>query len=423
MAMVLFEAAEAMAPEIEEGIVSVGRWAGYGRKMARSGAAGAAFAGASSGVSKALNYLSAPANQQKISTAAKHAKTLHKYLTNTGGTSNVGRGGFGAVGIASNNVTRRNTSRKPKFVQSTGGIKIQHKEFITEIAGSTTYSTTKLELAPTVTATYPWLHKLAHNFGKYKFSKLSVHYTNISASTERGRVGVTYSNDPTDAAPGSKVEASMYTSSTENSVWHPFNVGITQVGGWHETEVGADLRHATPGVVYISTSNCADTSIVGEVYISYEIEFKDPVAHGTSTWVGAVNDSVLTTAGYLFAVGELSVYGSNEFSQSPDTDGTIICNKIGTYRYAIKFTGTGLPTITRPLDTTGSTVLFPSGDDTVYTGVTNLIGNSGNASAMGEFKVTVPGQLFVISDTAATTRNGFKIWIDTYSNMSAVSSY
>ena len=99
--------------------------------------------------------------------------------------------------------------KKPSVTTlSNGDIRIRHREFITDLIGSESFSVvSSYPIQPGMSSSFPWLSRLAANFESYKFESLSYHVTTMSSTATRGTLGVAIDYDASDPAPTTKVQA------------------------------------------------------------------------------------------------------------------------------------------------------------------------------------------------------------------------
>jgi hypothetical protein len=177
-------------------------------------------------------------------------------------------------------INTRTRTRRANIKGTKGGITIKHREYIGEITGSTTFNVESFQIQPGLSQTFPWLSGIANNFEKYKIKNVKFEYINISATSEKGRVTLAFDEDPLDEDPVDKVELFAYNGAVEGSVWSPLTLNVPCKNKEHFTRngtvVGTDLKTYDCGKIVAAISNTADTSVVGELFISYEVELTVP---------------------------------------------------------------------------------------------------------------------------------------------------
>jgi len=275
-----------------------------------------------------------------------------------------------------------------------GGVTIRHREYVADVAGNTTFGVTSFTVQPGLAASFPWLSGIANNFEKYRVKSMSMQYINVAATDERGRITIAFDRDPLDADPETKADLFSYKGATEGSVWTGTTLSVP--GGpdlftRNGTVTGTDLKTYDYGKFLVGVSNTADTAVVGELFINYEIELTIPqpatcpavtITSGGTVSKTAIFGDAPTTVGN----GPLTVTGSTITFTSP-----------GDYLISLVATGTspGSPTVNTG---TASNSSSPS--------LTVTDGGSSTASAfVRAVRATAPGQTLIITygGTAVTS--------------------
>jgi len=283
---------------------------------------------------------------------------------------------------------------KPRVTGIKGGVTIRHREYVADVAGNTTFGVTSFTVQPGLAASFPWLSGIANNFEKYRVKSMSMQYINVAATDERGRITIAFDRDPLDADPETKADLFSYKGATEGSVWTGTTLSVP--GGpdlftRNGTVTGTDLKTYDYGKFLVGVSNTADTAVVGELFINYEIELTIPqpatcpavtITSGGTVSKTAIFGDAPTTVGN----GPLTVTGSTITFTSP-----------GDYLISLVATGTspGSPTVNTG---TASNSSSPS--------LTVTDGGSSTASAfVRAVRATAPGQTFIITygGTAVTS--------------------
>jgi hypothetical protein len=284
-------------------------------------------------------------------------------------------------------------SRRVRVQGIKGGVTIKHKEYIGEVTGNTTFSASSFTVQPGLAATFPWLSGIANNFEKYSIKNIQLHYINISATSERGRITLAYDKDALDSAPDNKVDMFSYSGVVEGAVWAPLNLDIKCNSGMlftrQGTVTGSDLKTYDNGQIIVGVSNTADsTTVVGELFISYEIELTTPQPVSCPC---ADVDCItgITTTNML---GTAPVFKGN-FPVTLTSSGSIIFDAPGYFAVTISVIGGSPGIISLATDTTTSNrAVFEVRD-----------GTSGTRSIKGWiFYVDTPGQLITPNSAASS---------------------
>lgn len=215
--------------------------------------------------------------------------------------SDVGRWlGMGDYKVTSNTLVGNNAI--PMMHNKQQSIVVRHKEYICDIISSGTANTfnvgTSVTLNPGLQASFPWLANVAQNFQEYTWRGLIFHYVSTSAdaiasstNTALGDVIIATQYRSTAAAFGDKPTMlnEYFTSNGKpsESFCHPiecdprenpYNVQYVRAGA---VLSGEDAKTYDLGVTSIATAGIQGTSnVCGEIWASYEVELRKPVAFG-----------------------------------------------------------------------------------------------------------------------------------------------
>lgn len=226
--------------------------------------------------------------------------------------------GAGDYSINNNSVVQRSlkaASSIPSMHSDAQSVVVRHKEYLGEILSSQTFSVQQsYPLNPGISTTFPWLSGIAVRFQEYKIKGLVFHYIPTSGSAVSstnaalGSVMLQTSYRSTDAIPGSKVE--MLNEYCSNEVVpsegmahpiecdpkeNPFNVQYVRSGAvpGTDTQLMYDL-----GVTHVAVSGCqsAVPVVLGDLWVTYEIELKKPLVASNVTANVVSASGVLTTS-------------------------------------------------------------------------------------------------------------------------------
>jgi hypothetical protein len=236
--------------------------------------------------------------------------------------------GFGDYEVSQNSIVKRAASGIPMMHKEGQTVVIRHKEFLGQIAGSTNFTVQhEFPINPGLSVTFPWLSNIAKQFQEYKIRGLVFHYiptsgTAISStSAALGSVMFQTTYRTTDTAPTSKIELL-------NEYWanevvpfetaahplecdpkeNPFEVHYVRTG-----DVGtSDLLLYDMGRTFVATSGMQGTNIVGDLWVTYEIELKKPLVSSDATsnsgsLTGVFINGTYSTSDYFN--GSLSTFG------------------------------------------------------------------------------------------------------------------
>ncbi len=190
----------------------------------------------------------------------------------------------------------------PSMHKDGQSIIVQHKEYLGEVRGSTTFQVLQsYVLNPGNPITFPWLSDIAAKFQEYRIRGAVFHYVPSSGAVASGTnpglgtvmLQTTYRS--TDSAPANKVEMLNEYCSNEvvpsEAMAHPiecdpkenpFNVqyvrsGAVPVG---DTQLMYDL-----GVTHLAVSGQqASGNVIGDLWITYDVELKKPIVTSNSSF-------------------------------------------------------------------------------------------------------------------------------------------
>jgi hypothetical protein len=193
--------------------------------------------------------------------------------------------GFGDYKVNGNTLM---SGQPPSFMSSAQGTRITHREFLTDVTGSTDFTNTTLAINPGMATTFPWLSQVAAYFEQYEMKGLIFEFrptSGVSATNPAlGTVILATQYDPYDPPFGTKQQMDSYefASSTVpyQAVLHPVecapkerptNVLYTRSG-----VSSGDTRLYDIGTLNVATKGMPSAYVVGEVWVSYDVVFYKP---------------------------------------------------------------------------------------------------------------------------------------------------
>lgn len=208
--------------------------------------------------------------------------------------------GSGAYTVSTNSLTRRSPDGTiPSMHNNSQTIVVRHKEFIGDVLSSTSFQIQRvLDINPGNYSLFPWLSTLAQQYEEYRIRGMVFHYVPTSGMAISG----------TNAAVGNVMIQTSYRASTTapvdksemlNEYWasdarasedfchpiecspkeNPFNVHYVRTGSVPTSD---SILMYDYGRTFVATSgNPANGNILGELWVSYEVELKKPVVSKT----------------------------------------------------------------------------------------------------------------------------------------------
>lgn len=214
--------------------------------------------------------------------------------------------GQGAYRVTSNSVVsnyQSGTASIPAMHKSGQSITVRHREFLTTVKGSTGFAVQRFfQLQPADRNTFPWLSGIAPHFQQYRIKGMVFHYVPTSgyavsgSNPAIGSVMMQTSYRVNDVAPTSKVEMlNEYwacESSPADAFCHPIECAPKENPfNIHYTRTVPVPANDSPllydmGVTYVATSGMPATgNVVGDLWVTYEIEFSKPLVASNATSV------------------------------------------------------------------------------------------------------------------------------------------
>jgi len=212
--------------------------------------------------------------------------------------------GYGNYSVRSNSLSRMSTSVDmiPQFVKNDHSIRVVHREFVKDLVVPNSPSTFSIEsflINPANATLFPWLATMARQYSQYKIHGMVFAYktmsSDITAGGALGTVIMATNYNSIDRAFQSKIEMenSEFAVSTKPSMslvhaieCDPKYSGLDVLyirDPSYETADTNDRRFYDYGRFQLATTGLPGTAgaTMGEIWVSYDIEFMKPVLGGT----------------------------------------------------------------------------------------------------------------------------------------------
>lgn len=304
---------------------------------------------------------------------------------------------------------------KPKFViPAVGGcIRIQHSEFYANLSGATTFTAQSVSLNPGLASTFPWLSSLANNFESYVFHSLRVVFRTMKGTSTNGEVILSIDFDAADEVPGSKQVMFSYEGTVKSAPWenlmYSASKGNLRKSLTYYTREGAitntDVKTYDVGNMILAVDACADTSIIGDIFLEYDVELMTPqlLPIGASQPISQkLTGGAVSNASFLGATptsaGSTIVRGAVN---------TLTFQTPGEYLVTVTLIGTVFAAITSAAST--ATVVQMNAP-------APLPGTMTTANWLFRVTATVAGQTLVLDCSGSTTVTGSFTRITQYDN-------
>jgi hypothetical protein len=258
--------------------------------------------------------------------------------------------GLGAYRISKNSLYDSSTGQQVPFMHSTNeSLVFRHREYIRDISSSVAFTNSTFTINPGDPLTFPYLSNMAACFQEYKFRGLVFSYKSTSAvsitngtNTSMGTVSMMAQYKADASAPTNKQEML-------NSMWavdgrpseciilpiecapkeNPIAIQYIRNG-----PVTGDVKMYDLATVHVATNGMAAANPIGELWVSYEVEFFKPrlpevggllsTYHATrsdtagNAYFGAVQIAVETAAPFVQSVA------SNVITFTPGVSGRFL---------------------------------------------------------------------------------------------------
>jgi len=197
--------------------------------------------------------------------------------------------GMGDYRVNSNTLLTNNAV--PSFSSTGQGVRICHREFLTDISGSVAFSSTSYAINPGILASFPWLSAIAAQFEEWELKGAVYEFKTTSATavastnTALGTVILATNYDALDSAFVNKQQMEQYEFACSTvpcaSVLHPVecNPKMNPLSRFYVRTgdvTGDDLRFSDLGNFQIATVGMQAAAVIGELWLSYDIILYKP---------------------------------------------------------------------------------------------------------------------------------------------------
>jgi len=287
------------------------------------------------------------------------------------------------------------------------GIRVNNMEYIAELNGSVNFVANSFTIQPGNGAVFPWLSNLATMYESYTFEKLMFHFKTEKSSSAGGTVLMAVDYDASDAGPLNKQQLMTYKGAVRTQPWA--NVSLvcpasdTQKIKQRYVNFGVipsntDQKLYNVGNLYVCTQGCADTTVLGELYVEYTVVFRTP-QYDANAWASAGSNlstgtTGITAARVLGTAPALNTLASGLAITYDTNTGAIGFGSTGTYLVVLQTTVGAATTGTLGLTLTGgSTATSPntvtSAASTISTFTVKIL-NVGDTLTCSGFTYTTP---------------------------------
>lgn len=277
--------------------------------------------------------------------------------------------GSGDYKVTKNSLTRHVSNEGIRFSRGVSSIRVRHREYIGSL-GSTgpVFNNTEFPINPGNKALFPWLSGLADSYQCWRPKGMVFEFKSNSATaigstnTALGSVVMATNYNPSDPKDTSRIAMEERDFTTSNSPDKSFYHAIECAAGYdplqtfyisdHTSSSDLDPKFVDLATFQVATTGQQAASVLGELWVSYDVELLKPQAlpASVSSSTVYVNWTCNTTSGVSSGVANwLNSYTGPSTSYVTRKDNnTLSFSKAGRYLVMKLIEGTGLATLTIP---------------------------------------------------------------------------
>lgn len=306
--------------------------------------------------------------------------------------------GMGDYEVKSNTLLEGNGV--PRVHATKRGVSISHREFLGDITGSSLFTSRTYPINPGSSVTFPWLSNIAEMFQSYRIKGMIFEFNSTSAdalnSVNTALGTVIMSTQYNVALPPLVNKAEMeqyeYTVSGRPSrnLTHCIECDpslqvmehlFTRTG---VLPVGQDYQFYDWGNFQLATVGMQAAAVIGELWVSYEVEFLKPRIASGGCWPG-----------------DFTRVSNGPYTQATNVLGDIQTNPVGNLGVTIESTGIGFNRILLPAAiSAGRFLLTIRWKGNVSAGLANPSVTSSNITFQNNFQLGTQSQVFSPSSGA-----------------------
>jgi hypothetical protein len=320
--------------------------------------------------------------KQKVAKRVANVKTQNKYqglLADVGGAvgsifgpagSQLGKSagnylsritGFGEYKVKGNSIL---ANPVPSFTRDGEGVRICHREYISDVIGSTGFVNIALNVNPGLPTVFPWLSSVSASFEEYDMHGLVFEYRPSSGSavgTSSAALGVVVyctNYDAVDPAFVTKQQMESYEFSNSTVPFEHMMHPVECAPGANPIQTryirsgtppsSSDLRLYDIGLFQYATQGMQSAYNCGELWVSYDVSLKKPRINPQAEATSVVpyyqhleeSPSGTASASHPFGTGGLTTTSlSNYTFATLSTATTFVLPFMGNYLLLITWTG------------------------------------------------------------------------------------
>lgn len=229
--------------------------------------------------------MNSPANHHAVSNTKmerNNKKKARKPARKSGNTQPTQKGV--AVSYAPRN--KMLAARLTKGNYNPRSIRVAHREWMGEVVGTTAFAAgAQCHINPGMRFPFQWLAPIANQYESYRFTKLKFVFRSQKPTSTAGKIMLYVDYDAYDVAPVTKSQFMNNSGAVDGPVWQEltYNCDLMDVNRLGKTRfvrsgviANADLNNFDVGNLVVGTDACADTSVLGDIYVDYAVELITP---------------------------------------------------------------------------------------------------------------------------------------------------
>lgn len=253
-------------------------------------------------------------------------------------------------------IGNRVTKPKPTVSALKDGVRVTNTEYIAEVTGSVNFTVQNFVVQPGNGAAFPWLCNMAPLYESYTFERLTYHFKTEKSTSTNGTVLMAVDYDASDAAPINKQQVMTYSNAVRTQPWANTSLSCPvsdlqkikqRYVNFGVVPAGTDIKLYNVGNLFVCTQGCADTTVLGELYVEYTVVFRTP----------QYDPNVWASAGSNYSAGSAGITAARLLGTSPDLNigASGMAITYNTTSGAIGFTSTGTFLVQYNVSTTAAT--------------------------------------------------------------------
>jgi hypothetical protein len=308
---------------------------------------------------------------------------------------------------------------------------LRGEDFVQPISGATSFTLNSLLINPGLYGVFPLLYSDANNYESYSFEQLEMVFYPIKSMAADGQVMFGMDYDPLDVATAEWTTEQQLRNEAQTKVGTPHEMLVLKCDTKYASSIAArkrtvrsgvppitsyDLRLFDVGRFYMGVTGCADTSVIGDLYIRYKIHFykrkQNTIVptHGEKDLTPAANTPLGPTGIYSASTATAVATSNTQVVISTDVAlyATLQFRRPGTYLFHAFMTGTTLVVASTPAVaySNESTIVKQAGavakSDGTYVVLWDLV-----------FKILVPNGRVRIATVNSAATYGAVEWLAT----------